>query len=164
VDAGQRPSHCHLSLLSCDCCSAFAELTRLYNPARCLIDPWRASSACTDRKLLLVGGMSSGAGAGYVDGVGTSAGIGFARGLALVHILLSCFCLFAICSLFFAPNAQCMKPVDYSSRCARAVDCVLIASVQDPLTQDLLVADRLNHNIRKYTRSTGMETANPRVF
>jgi len=55
-----------------------------------------------------IGGASSGAVAGYVDGVGTSAGINTARGLAL-----------------------------------------------DPLTQDLFVADVFNHNIRKYTRSTG---------
>ena len=57
-----------------------------------------------------------------------------------------------------------MKLVDYSSCSARAVDCALIDSVQDPLTQDLFVADLSNHNIRKYTQSTGMETANPRAF
>jgi hypothetical protein len=69
-----------------------------YNLALCLIDPRRASFACTGHKLLLVGGASSGAVEGYVDGVGTSAGINGARGLALVYILLPCFRLFAICS------------------------------------------------------------------
>jgi hypothetical protein len=57
-----------------------------------------------------------------------------------------------------------MKLADYSSCSAQAVDCAQIDSVQDPLTQDLFIADNANHNIRKYTRSTGMETANPWVF
>ena len=78
---------------------ARAVLARLYNPARFLIDPWRAISACTGHKLLLVGGRSSSAVAGYVDGVGTSAGTNSARGLALVHILLTCLCLLADCSV-----------------------------------------------------------------
>jgi hypothetical protein len=57
-----------------------------------------------------------------------------------------------------------MKLEDYSSCSARAVDFTPIDFVQDPLTQDLFVVDVNNHNIRKYTRSTGMETANPRAF
>jgi hypothetical protein len=53
---------------------------------------------------------------------------------------------------------------EYNSCYAGVVDSALIDSFQDPLTQDLFVADHTNQNIRKYTRSTGMETASTRTL
>jgi hypothetical protein len=61
-------------------------------------------------------------------------------------------------------HATVVVAVDYSSYCVWAVDSAVTDSVQDPLTQDLFFVDHFNHNIRKYTRSTGMETETARFL
>ncbi len=154
MDAGQRPSHCNRSLLSCNCCSACAELTRLFNTARYFINPWPQAVVRRRSELRRCGGLFGRQWHQCRHPPSSWISTGTHSSLLL---------LFAARSLNYF-----LRTVHETSRLQQllfpAVDCALIASVQDPLTQDLFVADYSNHNIRKYSRSTGMETANPRAF
>jgi hypothetical protein len=138
-------------------------------PQNCLIEIWRASSACTGQQavarrwseLRRCGGVFGWRWHPCRHILCARVSTGTHNSLLL---LLSAYSLLNIFAPQMPSALNYCSPVNYSSCCTRAVVSALIECVQDPLTQDLLVADANKHNIRMYTRSSRMETANSRAL